>query len=179
MAETFNTVGLSIVTFAALGHAYQVLQRLFTGDHKLHLLELVPSRDGAHVLLMGDIHDLRRFGELVRDEEGVTPFFIENQSEALLKALYSLETNTLGRHLVIFESQSCGELFLMGEAALGFGFQILDFKIPRGGQVFGVLILSTDESDNISNLPSFEGVGRNMTVIRERAEGFSRFFPTK
>lgn len=178
MSDSFSSVGLAIISFGALGHAYQVAQQVFTTHPTLKLLEIIPGGEGASVLLMGEIHALREFGQALKINEGVTPVFVENHAEMLLKAFYSLESKPLGAHLVLFESETIGELFMMAEAATGRGFQILDFRVPRGGQKRGSISLTIDDADQITGLPKFDGDGRNLTVIRDRAAGFSRFFPT-
>jgi len=171
-------MGLAVVSFGALGHAYQIAQQLFTVHPQIKMLEIVPSSEGASIILMGEIHALREFGAAIKINEGVTPVFVENHTEVILKAFYGLEAKTLGTHLVLFESEHSGELFQMAEAALGVGFDILDFRVPRGGQKRGSLILTCEDAESIPGLPLFDGPGRNLTVIRERAAGFSRFFPT-
>lgn len=178
MSEGFGSMGLAVVSFGALGHAYQIAQQVFTVHTDLKLLEIVPASEGASILLMGEIHSLREFGQALKVNEGVTPVFVENHTEALLRAFYSLEAKPLAEHLVIFESEHTGELFQLAEAALGLGFQILDFRVPRGGQRRGVISLTCQDADKIEGLPAFDGPGRNLTVIRDRAAGFGRFFPS-
>lgn len=170
--------GLAIITFGAVGHAYQVAQQIFTTHSHLKLIEIVPGAEGATVILMGGIHALREFGQALRINEGVTPVYVEKNIDPLLKAFYSLEAATVGAHLIIFESETIGELFMMAEAAIGMGFSVLDLRAARGGQRRGTLSLTTDDADAIGGLPKFDGPGRNLTIIRDRAPGFARFFPT-
>ncbi|MBX3017115.1 MAG: hypothetical protein KF767_04450 [Bdellovibrionaceae bacterium] len=170
--------GLAIITFGALGHAYQVAQQVFTTHAHLKLIEILPGGDSATVILMGEIHSLREFGQGLRVNEGVTPVYVEKHVDALLKAFYALESKPVGAHLILFESETIGELFMMAEAAVGMGFEVLDFRAARGGQKRGLLSLTTEDGEAIRSLPKFDGPGRNLTVIRDRAPGFARFFPT-
>lgn len=177
MADGFGSYSLAIMTLASVGHAYQLTNRLFTSETTLRLLEIIPANEGASLLIMGETHHLREFCESVRENEGATPVIVEKHTEPLLKAFYSLETKSLLKHFVVFESEFCGELFSMGEAAIGFGFDIVDLKVPRGGQRSGLIIVTTDHAELVDGLPRFEGSGRSLTIIRERADGFARFFP--
>lgn len=170
--------GLAIITFGALGHAYQVAQQVFTTHSHLKLIEILPGGDSATVILMGEVHALREFGQTLRASEGVTPVYVEKHVDSLLKAFYALESKPVGTHLILFESETTGELFQFAEAALGLGFEILDFRAARGGQKRGVLSLTVEDGEVIGSLPKFDGDGRNLTVIRDRAAGFARFFPT-
>lgn len=170
-------MGLAIVSLNSVGHAYQVIQRLFTAENSLKLLEMIPYREGAGLLVLGDSGPLREFGASIHENEGVTTVFVEKHTETLLKAFYSLEQKALGQHMVVFESENPGEIFSMGEAACQFGFEVIDLKIQRGGQQMGLIVLSTDDADAITSLPRFEGSGRNLAVIRDRSPAFARFFP--
>lgn len=169
---------LLVVTLNTLGHAYQIAQRVFLAEPLLNLLEVVPSRTGATVLVLGSSDAIGELAGTILENEGMTSAIIESHVEAIVRAFYSLDAHPMRKHLVFFEAPLAAELFQFGERAMHLGeFSILDLKVPRGGQMVGLIALTTDNGTLIQQLPPAEGSGRSLTVIRDRADGFSRYFP--
>lgn len=132
---------VAVLVLKTHGAGYQAMQ-MASQVSGLVIVEMIPLGGEMQLIIQGTREQVEKLLSQLSTTELLFTDFIEAWSDSLEKAFYSLEHSPIENEMVIIEGSRLGRLLGAAAACENIGYKIVDLKIPRGSNRWGVLILT-------------------------------------
>lgn len=149
--------GIAILVLKTHGAGYQTIQ-LLSLEPKLILLEMIPLGSELQLIIQGPRELIEKLLSQLSTVELLYSDFLDVWTKSLEKALYSLEHAPLENEMVIIEGPRLGSLLNAASVCEKLDYKIVDLKIPRGSNRWGVLILTSSNASTKNEKLIFDGL---------------------
>lgn len=169
-------MNLGLFLVAGTGASYISVQ--FLSEHKeLELVDVQPLGAQALLLIKGPLSSLNSYLKALRTLDLVKSTLLENVPEKVLKAFYHLESSSLKREVVIFETDEIGRSFEFLKRAIDLQASPVDFRMPRTYPTrVSVIVTGLFDEATVDEFVKWDRGQDKVTVIYEPSSLLKSFF---